>query len=89
MPKQSPSAGPLKDPQVARLLRDRHAVEQLLQSPDTKLLMELLARQGGLKGPAEAAMKGDPSALQGMLDRLRQDPKGAEVVERLSRSTPK
>ena len=89
MPKQQPSGNVLKSAQAARLLQDKAAVEKLIQSPDTKLLMELLGREGGLKQAAEAAMKGDTSELQSMLDRLMKNPEGASAVERLSRSAPK
>ena len=54
-----------------------------------KLLMDMLSREGGLKQAAEAAMKGDTSELQSMLDRLMKNPEGASAVERLSRSAPK
>lgn len=89
MPKQQPSGNVLKSAQAARLLQDNAAVEKLIQSPDTKLLMDMLSREGGLKQAAEAAMKGDTSELQSMLDRLMKNPEGASAVERLSRSAPK
>ena len=88
-PKQQPSGNVLKSAQAARLLQDKAAVEKLIQSPDTKLLMDMLSREGGLKQAAEAAMKGDTSELQSMLDRLMKNPEGASAVERLSRSAPK
>ena len=89
MPKQQSSGNPLHSPQAARLLQDKAAVEKLIQSPDTKLLMELLSREGGLKSAAEAAMRGEPAQLQGMLERLMKDPRGAGAVERLSHTAPK
>ena len=89
MAKQSQPGGILDSPQAAKLLKDRAALEALLRSPDTKALMEMLNRNGGLKAAAEAAMKGDASQLQGLLSQLMRDPEGARVVERINRSVPK
>ena len=85
MKQQQPAGGIFSTPQAAHLLKDKAAVERLTQSPDTKALMEMLNRTGGLK----AAMKGDASQLQGLLSQLMRDPEGARVVERINRSVPK
>ncbi len=76
----------LNSPQAAKLLKDKATVEQLVKSPDTQALMNMLNQSGGLKSAAEAAMKGDASQLQGLLDRLMKDPGGAKVVERINKS---
>lgn len=89
MAKQQQPGGIFNNPQAAKLLKDRAAVEQLVKSPDTKALMEMLSRGGGLKAAAEAAMKGDATQLQGLLDRLMKDPNGAKVVERINQSVTK
>ena len=89
MAKQQPSGGIFNSPQAAQFLKDKAAVERLTRSPDTKALMEMLSRSGGLQAAAEAAMKGDTSQLQGLLSKLMQDPEGARVVERLNRSASK
>ena len=88
MKKQQPS-GFMHDPQVTKLMSDAATVEKMEKSPDANALMEMLNRDGGLKSAAEAAMKGDLTQLQGMLDRLMKDPEGAQVVERLSKTAPK
>ena len=85
MAKQSQPGGILDSPQAAKLLKDRAALEALLRSPDTKTLMEMLERQGGLQTAAEAALRGDPSQLQGIMG----DPAGAGVVERITQKTAK
>ena len=53
--------------------------------------MEMLNRQAGsgLKGAADAAMKGDTKALTGIVERLMQSKEGAEVVGRISGALPK
>lgn len=81
--------GILHTPQAEKLLRDKAALEQLLRSPDTQALMELLQRQGGLQAAAEAALRGDPAQLQSMVGRVMGDPAGAGVVERITRGAPK
>ena len=88
MAKQQQPGNVLNSPQAAKLLKDKAAVESLVKSPDTQALMTMLNQGGGLKA-AEAAMKGDASQLQGLLNRLMQDPNGAKVVERINKSVPK
>ena len=87
MAKQQQPGNVLNSPQAAKLLKDKAAVESLVKSPDTQALMTMLNQGGGLK--AAAAMKGDASQLQGLLNRLMQDPNGAKVVERINKSVPK
>lgn len=78
----------MNSPQAAKLLKDKSTVENLVKSPDTQALVSMLNQSsgGGLKAAAEAAMKGDASQLQGLLDRLMKDPNGAKVVERINKS---
>ena len=89
MAKQSQPGGILDSPQAAKLLKDRAALEALLRSPDTKALMEMQERQGEPQRAAKAALRGDPSQLQGMVGRLMGDPAGAGVVERITQKTAK
>lgn len=89
MAKQQKPGNLLNSPQAAKFLKDKAAVENLVKSPDTQALMDMLNQGGGLKAAAEAAMKGDATQLQGLLDRLMNDPNGAKVVERINRSVPK
>lgn len=87
---KKPQPGSILDtPQAAKLLKDKAAMERLLRSPDTQALMAMLERQGGLQAAAQAAMKGDPTQLQSLVNRLTQDPAAADVVERLSQNAPK
>ena len=79
----------LHTPQAEKLLKDKAALERLLRSPDTKALMEMLQRQGGLQAAADAAMHGDPTQLQNLVGRVMDDPTGARVVERIKRNAPK
>lgn len=86
---KKPQPGSILDtPQAAKLLRDKAALERLLRSPDTQALMTMLERQGGLQAAAQAAMRGDPTQLQSMVNRLTRDPAAADVVERLSQNVP-
>lgn len=80
---------PFHTPQAEKLLKDKAALERLLRSPDTKALIEMLERQGGLQAAADAAMRGDPTQLQNLVGRVMGDPNGAGVVERIKRSAPK
>ena len=79
----------LNTPQAERLLRDKAALEKLLRSPDTKALMEMLERQGGLQAAADAAMRWDTTQLQSLVGKVMGNPAGAGVVERITRSAPK
>lgn len=80
----------MKSPEAAALLKNKEALARIMGSPDTKALMEMLNRQAGsgLKGAANAAMKGDTSALTGILERLMQSKEGAEIVKRIHNSVP-
>lgn len=81
----------LNSPQAAKLLKNKSALENLVKSPDTRQLMDLLNKSagGGLKAAAEAAMKGDPAQIMGLMNRLMSDPEGAQVVDRINKSMPK
>lgn len=81
----------MKSPEAAALLKNKEALARIMSSPDTKALMEMLNRQAGsgLKGAADAAMKGDTKALTGIVEHLMQSKEGAEVVGRISGALPK
>ena len=81
----------MKSPEAAALLKNQEALTRIMSSPDTKALMEMLNRQagGGLKGAADAAMKGDAKALAGIVEHLMQSKEGAEVVGRISGTLPR
>lgn len=88
MAKQQQPGNIMNSPQAAKLLKDQSAVESIVKSPDAQALVNMLNQSsgGGLKAAAEAAMKGDATQLQGLLDRLMKDPSGAKVVERINQN---
>ena len=81
----------LKSPQAEKLLKNKSAMENLVKSPDTQQLMNILNKSagGGLKAAAEAAMKGDTSQIMGLMNKLMSDPEGAKVVDRINKNMPK
>lgn len=70
--------------QTAQKIKDRGAVRDLLQSQDTKRMMELLGSQDNVKGAAKAAAAGDPAQLMGMMQQLMSTKEGAQLVERIT-----
>lgn len=71
--------------QAAQQLKDKGAVQQLLQSEDTKRMMDMLNRQGGVQSAAKAAAAGDPAQLMGMMQQLMSTPEGSQLVERITK----
>lgn len=67
-----------------RTIKDKGAVQQLLQSDDTKRMMELLGSRNNVTGAAKAAAAGDPAQLMGMMQRLMSTQEGAKLVERIT-----
>lgn len=86
----TPQSGNILKNALAQQL-NKATLADLIKSPDTQRLMEMLNRSagGGLKSAAEAAVKGDPSQLMGLVDRLKQDPEGAKVMDRINQSSQK
>ena len=81
----------MKDPKAAGLLKNKDLLKNILSSPDTKRLMNLLNQNagGGLQSAAAAAAQGDPSQLTGLLNQVIQSKEGAQVVGRLTDTLPK
>lgn len=81
----------LNTPQASALLKNKDAIRQIAQSPDTQKLLQMLNEQngGGLKEAAQQAGKGDPKALVAMVNGLMRSKEGAELVERLNKAMPK
>jgi len=79
-----------KDPQAAQLLKDPSALKHILAAPETKRLMELLQQQagGGLQSAAQAAAKGKPEALMGLINQVMRTSQGASAVESLQKKAP-
>lgn len=81
----------MKNPEAAGLLKNKDTVMNLMKSPDTKKLMDLLNQKAGsgLKGAADAAMKGDTSQLMSLMETIMKSKEGAAVVERINQTIPK
>lgn len=67
-----------------RMIKDKGAMQQLLQSDDTKRMMELLGSRNNVTGAAKAAAAGDPAQLMGMMQQLMSTQEGAKLVERIT-----
>ena len=92
MTKPDPSFDALKkDPQAAQLLGDPSALKSLLSSPETQKLVSLLSQAGGdgLQAAAQAAAKGKPDALMGILNQVMGSPEGAKAAEAFQKKTQK
>ena len=90
MPQNDPAMEALKkDPQAAKLLSDSAGLQALLSAPETQKLMELLNRSAGasLQTAAQAAAKGKPQDLMGLLNQVMQIPEGAQAVEGIQKKT--
>ena len=92
MTQSDPSFDALKkDPQAAQLLGDSAALKNLLSSPETQKLVSLLSQAGGdgLKAATQAAAKGKPDALMGILNQVMGSPEGAKAAEAFQKKTQK
>ena len=80
-----------KDPKAAQLLGDSAALRSMLSSPETQKLVSLLNQAGGdgLKSAAQAAAKGKPDALMGILNQVMGSPEGAKAAEAFQKKTQK
>lgn len=81
----------LKSPQAEYLLKNKHAMENLLKSDEARRLMELLNQNAGqgLKDAAQTAMQGDPSQLMGMVQKLMKDQENARLIQSLQKKAGK
>ena len=81
----------LNSPKTADLLKNRQAMESLLNSNEARKLMELLNQNsgGGLKDAAQSAMKGNTSQLMGLVQNLMSDPQSAKLVDELNKKVQK
>ncbi len=80
-----------KDPQAAKLLSDPAGLKALLTAPETQKLMALLNQSAGsgLQAAAQAAAKGQPQDLMGMLNKVLQSKEGAAAAEGIQKKTRK
>ena len=81
----------MKDPKAAELLKNKELIKTIMDSPDTKRLMELLNQNagGGLKTAVSAATTGDTGALTSLLGKVMNSAEGAEVVSRINENVAK
>lgn len=91
MDMQDPMRALKRDPKAAALLEDQAALAALLQSEEAKTLAGLLQSVGGagLQQAAQAAARGDSSALSAIVDKVRADPKGARAMAAMDKKTGK
>lgn len=75
--------------ETARTMKDKGAVQQLLQSEDTKRMMELLGSRDSVAGAAKAAAAGDPAQLMSMMQQLMSTQEGTQLVERITKQARK
>ena len=77
----------LNSQKTADLLKNRQAMESLLNSNEARKLMELLNQNsgGGLKDAAQSAMNGNAAQLMDLVQGLMKDPQNAKLVENLNK----
>lgn len=71
---------PLEQPEASALFRNPGLLRSLLQSPETRRLIQLLQKQGDLTSAAQQAKQGNPGALQAMLSRLQASQEGEAAL---------
>ena len=71
--------------QTAQELKNKGGVKRLLQSEDTKRMIDLLGKQDRVKSAAKAAAAGDPTQLMGMMQKLMDTQEGVELIERITK----
>lgn len=77
----------LNSPEAADLLKNRQAMENLLNSNEARRLVDILNQNSGgdLKRAAQSAMKGDTAQLMGLVQGLMNDPQSTKLVEDLNK----
>lgn len=77
-----------QSPQAKKLLENQAAIRKLLSNPETKKVLQLLRKQDSaqLQQAAQAAMKGDASALNRIMSDLSRSPEAAKAMEHLNQS---
>lgn len=68
--------------------KQQAALRQMLTSPDTRKVLELLRGRdaGQLQSAAKSAMQGDASALTRLVEELVQNPEAAAAMENMNRT---
>lgn len=76
----------MKNPKAAGLLKNQALLQSILQSPDTKKLMQMLSQSSGghLQHTAESAAKGDTQALSNLVRQVMGSEEGSRLVQQLN-----
>ena len=92
MDQSNPNLDQFKDdPKAASILNNKKLLNELLESPDTKKLIDLLNKNGGdsLKSAAESAAKGETEDLMSMLNKIMKSEEGSQAVSGIKEKLPK
>jgi len=78
-------------PQAQKLLKDQAALRQVLNNPDTQKVLAQLQKTdtSQLQAAAQSALKGDASALNGILKTLSSNPEAAKAMDALNKKLSK
>lgn len=81
----------LHSEEAARLMQDKHTLENLQKAPETRKLLNMLSRStgGDLEGAANAAVQGDTARLMDAMGKLLRDPEGQKLMEQISKAVRK
>ena len=72
-----------------RVPGDPEAIRRLLRQPETRTVLAALSARDSaqVQSAAQAALKGDAAALEGLLRAISRDPKTRQAMETLDRAT--
>lgn len=78
-------------PQGQNILRNQKAVQALLSKPETQKFFQVLKKKDAeeLQAAAKAALQGDASLLNTLMQDLSKNPETAKAVETLSKDLPR
>ncbi len=81
----------MKSPQGAVIAKHKDQLMDLMRSADAQKLMKLLNESAGsgLKGAADAAMRGDTSQLMDLMGKVMESKEGSDVIGRINRAIPR
>ena len=77
---------------MEQMKRNPALLQSLMQSKDGQMLLQMLTQgdQGfSLQQAVQSAMKGDTSGMMAMMDRIRQSPAGADLMNRITKAAQK
>lgn len=75
-------------PKGRQLLENQAAIQQMLSSPEAQKVLKKLQKKdtSQLQSAAQAALKGDTAALNGLLNDLSSDPEAKKAIEHLNQT---